>query len=113
MPDDHRDPPPAPHPVAVEPGALVGPYRVIGVIADGPSGTIYEAVAGDRRVAMRQLPDRVAHDPAALEHFLTAAGGRLRHPNVVAAEGIERHGGDAYLVMEFVGGRTATAGGRM
>jgi formylglycine-generating enzyme required for sulfatase activity len=112
MPDDRANPPPA----AVEPGATIGPYRIAGVVADGPSGTVYEAVETPtgRRVALRHLPDRLALDPAALEQFLTAAGKGLRHPNVVAVDGVERHGDETYLVMEFVGGRPAgTSGGRM
>jgi formylglycine-generating enzyme required for sulfatase activity len=111
MADDHPDPSPA----AVEPGAMIGPYRVAGVLADGPSGTVYEAVeAGTgRRVALRHLPDRLANDPPALDRFLAAAGVGLGHPNLAAAVGVTRQGGDAFLIMEFVGGRTVSAGGRM
>src|SRR5207247_8472226 len=87
MPDDHPNPPPT----AVGPGALIGPYRIAGVVVDGPSGTLYEAVetTSGRRVALRRLSDRLAHDAAAIDHFLDAAGVRLPHPNVVAAFGLD------------------------
>jgi formylglycine-generating enzyme required for sulfatase activity len=109
MPENSSKPP------AVEPGALVGPYRIVGILADGPSGTVFEAVetASGRKVALRRLPKRLGNDPNALEPFLIAAGGRLRHPNVVAAESVERHADDTFLVMEFVGGQTAARSGRL
>ena len=108
MPDDRTNASHAP----VEPGTTIGPYRVASVLSDGQSGTLYEAVetATGRRVALRHLPDRLARDPAALEQFLVASGKGLRHPNVIAPDGTERHGPDLFLVMEFVGGRAAGGG---
>jgi formylglycine-generating enzyme required for sulfatase activity len=109
MPDDRANPQPA----AVEPGATIGPYRIASIVADGPSGTIYEAVEtpSGRHVALRHLPDRLGQDAAALERFLATAGKGLRHPNIAAVIGIERHGDDTYLVTEFVGGQPAGTGG--
>jgi formylglycine-generating enzyme required for sulfatase activity len=109
MPDN----PATPHPAVAEPGTTIGPYRVASVLADGPPGPVYEAVetVTGRRVALRRLPDRIARDPAALNQVFAATGGRLRHPNLVAVDRAERFGPDAYLVMEFVGGRPAGAGG--
>jgi formylglycine-generating enzyme required for sulfatase activity len=109
MPDDRINTP------AVEPGSTIGRFRVANTIADGPSGTLYEAVetATSRRVALRRLPDHLAADPAAAEQFLKSAGRGLQHPNVIAPDGIERIGGEAYLVTEFVGGRPAGGGSRM
>jgi formylglycine-generating enzyme required for sulfatase activity len=109
MPDDRANPPPA----AVEPGATIGPYRIASIVADGPSGTVYEAVESTtgRRIALRHLPIQLARESAALEKILAAAGKGLKHPNVAAVEGVERHGDDTYLVTEFVGGRPAGSGG--
>src|SRR5947209_11646188 len=109
MPDDRINTP------AVEPGSTIGRFRVANTIADGPSGTLYEAVetATGRRVALRRLPDHLAADLAAAEQFLKSAGRGLQHPNVIAPDGIERIGSEAYLVTEFVGGRPAGGGSRM
>jgi eukaryotic-like serine/threonine-protein kinase len=112
MPDDHVNPLSA----AIEPGAMIGPYRIAGVIADGPTGTLYEAVetSTDRRVALRHLHDRIGHDDAAREKFMKSVCKGLKHANVIAVEGIESQGDDQFLVMEFVGGRPAgTPGTRM
>ena len=100
----------------VRPGATVGPYRVVKVLADGPSGIIFEAVNSqtDHRVALRRLPDRIATEPAAAEIILAGAGIGIDHPNVVAVHGIERLDGDTFLVMEFVEGRPVkVTGNRM
>src|SRR5436305_554269 len=91
---------------SVAPGEAIGPYRIASVLADGPSGTVYEAVESPsgRRVALRHLPGRLVSDSLAQDQLLKATGQGLGHPNVVAAVGVERHGDQAYLVMEFIGG---------
>jgi formylglycine-generating enzyme required for sulfatase activity len=92
---------------------MIGRYRIATVIADGASGTLYEAVESStgRRVALRHLTDKLGNDVATAEQLLKLAGKGLGHANVVSVDGIERVETDAYLVSEFVGGRPAGADG--
>ena len=71
----------------LEPGMLVGRYRLQRRIATGGMGSVW--VAGDERlereVAIKVLPRMLVTDPSAERRFEREARamGRLRHPNVV------------------------------
>src|SRR5207245_824309 len=99
---------PPPEGPGVEAGGVIGKYRVASVLGRGGMGVVYEAVDPliQRRVAIKQLPERLAHDRQALDRFLAEAraAGRLSHPNVVGVYEVDERGGTYYLVMEFVGG---------
>lgn len=101
----------------VEPGAVIGSYRIAGVLATGPSGTVFEAqhIASGRPIALRRLAPSFVDDPDALNAVIDASeiSGKLSHRHIIVAEGVERHGGESYLVMEFGGSRTAASDGRM
>ncbi|MFI4871963.1 MAG: serine/threonine-protein kinase, partial [Phycisphaerales bacterium JB061] len=88
----------------------VGPYEILGEIGRGGMGIVYRAT--DRRlgrdVAIKALPDQVAHDPDRLERFQREARSlaQINHPNIAGIFGVEEQDGRHYLVLEFVDGAT-------
>ncbi len=108
-PSTAREPFAAPR---LAPGAVVdGRYRVEGLIAEGGLGSVYRAtqLKLDRLVALKVIRRTDARDPAAVRRFEreALAVARLRHPHVVTTIdfGVAPDAG-AYLVMEYVAGRT-------
>ena len=88
----------------------VGGYRVIKALASGGMGIVYEGVdkALDRRVAIKKMRDEIRNDPTERERFLSEARmvASLHHPNIVEIYEILEDGFDAYLVFEYVDGKT-------
>ncbi len=71
----------------LEPGAIVGGYRIEGVLGRGGMGVVYEAtqLSLDRRIALKALRAELADDPSFVERFRRE--GRLQasfeHPHVI------------------------------
>ncbi|MHA7281164.1 protein kinase domain-containing protein [Arthrobacter sp. MDT2-2] len=96
-------------------GATVdGRYVVQSRLARGGMSTVYLATDRrlDRRVALKVLYPHLADEPGFVDRFEQEAksAARLSHPRVVGVldQGVDTIGGQAlaYLVMEFVPGRT-------
>ncbi len=96
-------------------GATVdGRYIVQSRLARGGMSTVYLATDRrlDRRVALKVLYPHLADEPGFVDRFEQEAksAARLSHPHVVGVldQGVDDVGGQlvAYLVMEFVPGRT-------
>ncbi|OUM42804.1 protein kinase domain-containing protein [Arthrobacter sedimenti] len=96
-------------------GATVdGRYVVQSRLARGGMSTVYLATDRrlDRRVALKVLYPHLAEEPGFVDRFEQEAksAARLSHPRVVGVldQGVDTIGGQAvaYLVMEFVPGRT-------
>ncbi|MGC0311569.1 Stk1 family PASTA domain-containing Ser/Thr kinase [Kitasatospora acidiphila] len=89
---------------------LDGRYRVEERIAVGGMATVYKGTDTrlDRVVALKVMHPQFAGDPAFAERFIREAKAvaRLSHPNVVNVFDQSADGGNAFLAMEYVPGRT-------
>ena len=96
--------------MAIPSGAKFGSYEVTAQIGAGGMGEVYQAhdTKLGRDVAIKVLPEAVAHDAERLARFQREAKmlAALNHPNIATIYGLEQSGGTHYLVMELVPGDT-------
>ena len=93
---------------------LDGKYRIEALLGQGGMGAVYRAthLGTTRTVAVKIIHPRFSQDPEFVERFRreAEASGRLRHPNVVDVTDFGfapmRTGQVAYLVMEYLDGRS-------
>jgi len=89
----------------------IGGYRIVRKLGAGGMGAVYEAEQEslERRVAIKLLPPHRRLDDRAVSQFRreAMAGGRQRHPNIVAIHDVGVDDGAHFIVQELVeGGRT-------
>ncbi|MBE0564351.1 MAG: protein kinase [Krumholzibacteria bacterium] len=88
----------------------IGPYQIIREIGRGGMGVVHLArdTRLDRDVAIKELPELFAQDPARLERFAREAKAlaALSHVNLAGIYGVEEQDGAKYLVLEYVEGET-------
>jgi serine/threonine-protein kinase len=99
------------HPL--EPGQVLGQYRILRDIGSGGQGRIY--LANDerlgRRVALKALSPDLTADPSHRERLRreASAAAALSHPGICTVYALEEFDGELYIASEFVDGHTLRA----
>src|SRR5262245_29843254 len=94
----------------LSPGTRLGPYEILTPAGAGGMAEVYRArdTRLDRVVAVKVLPDTLAHDAGRRQRLEREARAvsSLSHPHICALYDVGHQDGVDYLVMEYLEGQT-------
>ena len=89
---------------------LAGKYRIDARLNEGGMGTVYRGchILMDKTVAIKVLRPTLAADEKIVARFSreARAASRITHPNAISVTDFGEDGGNVFLVMEFLSGKT-------
>jgi serine/threonine protein kinase len=89
---------------------LANSYRIVEKVGEGGMGAVYRAVdlMLERDVAIKAIRPELAREPEMIERFRTEARtlARVSHPAIATIYSFFQDGGDLFLAMEYVRGRS-------
>ena len=96
--------------MTLESGDQLGRYKIINLLGRGGMGEVYlaEDIKLERTVALKVLPEEVAHNQQRLNRFAreARAASALNHPNVAHIYEIEVSDEHCFIAMEYIKGKT-------
>jgi len=102
--------------MTLEPGTLIGPYRITGLLGAGGMGEVYRAHDERLRrdVAVKLMTSSVSGDASRVRRMQkeAQAAGQLSHPNILAVFDVGTHGEQMYVVSELLEGESLRDLGR-